>query len=173
MGRTEAAGIAIVGAWLGWTLFMWFAATRSFRTVDRVLGSSRPEFQQAVQPLGHEQARAVLRYLASEINRRLFRTYGWIQILLGAVLVLLLWRRAPRDVLALVLAGIMLALVLILTLFVQPEIVALGRSIDFAPRDPAPPAMARFWMLHRAFTSLDSVKLLAGLVLLVRWIIRA
>ena len=173
MGRADAAGIAIVGAWLGWTLFMWFAATRSFRTVDRVLATSRPEFQQAVQPLAHDQARAVLRYLASEINRRLFRTYGWVQIVLGAVLALLLWRRSPRDAVALVLAGVMLGLVLILTLFVQPEIVALGRSIDFAPRDQAPPAMARFWMLHRAFTGLDTVKLIAGLALLVRWIVRA
>ena len=173
MGRTEATGIAIVGAWVGWTLFMWFAATRSFRTVDGVLASSRPEFQQAVQPLAHDQARAVLRYLASEINRRLFRTYGWVQIVLGVVLVLLLGRRAPRDAVALVLAGVMLGLVLVLTLFVQPEIVALGRSIDFAPRDPAPPAMARFWMLHRTFTGLDSLKLLAALAMLVRWIARA
>ena len=135
MGRTEAAGIAIVGAWLGWTLFMWFAATRSFRTVNRVLGSSRPEFQQAVQPLGHDQARTMLRYLASEINGTFFRFYGWTQIGLGAGLVLLLWRQAPRD--------------------------------------PAPPAMSRFWTLHRTFTGLDGVKLLAGLSMLVRWIVRA
>ncbi|HLW79576.1 MAG TPA: hypothetical protein VKU44_08255 [Terriglobia bacterium] len=173
MGRTEAAGIAMVGVWVGWTLFMWFAATRSFRTVDRVMGSSRTEFQQAVQPLGHDQARTVLRFLASEINRTFFRFYGWSQIVLGAALVLLLWRQTPRDLTALVVAGLMLGLVVVLTLFIQPEIVALGRAIDFVPRDPAPPSMSRFWTLHGAFTTLDGAKLLAGLVLLGRWIIRA
>ncbi|HEV2491929.1 MAG TPA: DUF4149 domain-containing protein [Terriglobia bacterium] len=173
MARTQAVGIAILGAWLGGTLFMWFAATRSFRTVDRVLTASRPEFQQAVRPLGHDQTRVVLRYLASEINRTYFRLYGWIQILLGLVLVLLLVRQVPRDTVAVVLAGVMLGLVLILTLVIQPQIVSLGQSIDFVPRDPASPVMPRFWMLHGAFTGLDGVKWLAGLALLVRWILRA
>lgn len=173
MGRTQAAGIAILGVWLGWTLFMWFAATRSFRTVDRVLTASRPEFQQAVQPLGHDQARVVLRYLASEINRTYFRFYGWAQILLGLLLLLLLGWQAPRDTVAVSLAGVMLGLVLTLTFAIQPEIVALGRSIDFVPRNPAPPVMPRFWMLHGAFTGLDGVKFLTGVGLLIRWIVRA
>jgi hypothetical protein len=166
-------GIAILGAWLGGTLFMWFAATRSFRTVDRVLTASRPEFQQAVQPLGHDQIRVVLRYLASEINRTYFRLYGWVQILLGLILVLLLARQVPRDTVALVLASVTLGLVLSLTLVIQPQIVSLGRSIDCVPRNPAPPAIPRFWMLHGAFTGLDGVKWLAGLALLVRWILRS
>ncbi len=173
MGRTQAVGIAILGAWLGWTLFMWVAATSSFRTVDRVFTASSPEFQQAVQPLGHDRGRVVLRYLASEINRTYFRFYGWTQILLGILLVVLVWRLVPRDSVGLVLAGAMLCLVLILTLVIQPQIVSLGRSIDFVPRNPAPPVMPRFWMLHGAFTGLDGVKFLTGLGLLIRWIVRA
>ncbi|PYV21843.1 MAG: hypothetical protein DMG27_19730, partial [Acidobacteria bacterium] len=62
MARTQAVGIAVLGAWVGWTLFMWFAATRSFRTVDRVLRKPNAEFEQAVQPLTPEQTRSVLRY---------------------------------------------------------------------------------------------------------------
>ncbi|HKS96851.1 MAG TPA: hypothetical protein VJV74_12080, partial [Terriglobia bacterium] len=79
----------------------------------------------------------------------------------------------PRDIVGVVLVSVMLGLVLILTLVIQPQIVSLGRSIDFVPRDPAPPVMPRFWMLHGAFSGLDGVKWLAGLVLLVRWILRA
>ena len=173
MRRTQAVGIAILGVWLGWTLFMWFAATRSFRTVDRVLTASSPKFQQAVQPLGHDRARVVLRYLVSEINRTYFRFYGWTQILLGMLLVLLVWRQVPRDSVGLLLAGVMLCLVLILTLVIQPQIVSLGRSIDFVPRNPVPPVMPRFWMLHGMFTGLDGVKFLTGLGLLIRWIILA
>jgi len=172
MARTQLVGIAILGAWLGWTVFMWFAATRSFRTVDRVLRKPDPEFEQAVQPLTHEQTRSVLRYLASEINRTFFRFYGWIQVLTGLLLAALLWRHSPRNTVGLVLVSVMLFLALILTLIIQPQIVSLGRSIDFVPRNPAPASMPRFWMLHGAFTGLDAVKFLTGLGLLVRWILR-
>jgi hypothetical protein len=39
------------------------------------------------------------------------------------------------------------------------------------PREPAPPGMSRFWILHAAYTSLEMLKLVAGVVvaaLLVR-----
>ncbi len=114
----------------------------------------------------------LLRHAASEINRTYFAGYGWAQVALGLVVLVLLWYQNPRDVFALTVAGIMLGLVLILTLFVTPQITAMGRSIDFAPRNPPPPVMPRFWKLHGAFTGLDGVKLLAGLVLLVRWVVR-
>jgi hypothetical protein len=61
--------------------------------------------------------------------------------------------------------------VVILALIIQPQIVSVGRQIDFLARDPAPALMPRFWMLHGAFTGLDSVKLVTGLVLLVRLIV--
>ena len=172
MARTQIVATALLGVWLGWTVFMWFAATRAFRTVDRVLSSPAPQFTAATQPLGHDQTRVILRHLASEINRAFFQAYGVAEILLGIVLLLLVWWQTPRDTFALVLTGVMLALVLILTGAIMPQIISIGRSIDFLPRDPAPAVMPRFWMLHGAFTALDGVKLLAGLVLLVRWIIR-
>jgi Domain of unknown function (DUF4149) len=173
MTRIQALAISILGVWLGWTLFMWFLAGKSFSTVDRVLHASNPSFAEAARPMSPEQTRLVLRHLASEINRAVFRAYGWGQIALGALLLFLLSRQTPRDTFSLVLAGTMLALVLILTLVVTPQIVSLGRSIDFLPRDPAPPGFQKFWMLHGAFTGLDGVKLLAGLVLLGRWILKS
>lgn len=173
MTRGQAVAIALVGVWVGWTLFMWYLAGRSFSTVDRVMRSSNPQFQEATRPLGREQTRVVLRHLASEINRTIFRAYGWAQILLGAALFLLLRRVAPEDKLSLFLAGLMLLLVLALTFVITPQIVSLGRSLDFAARQPPPPGYRRFWMLHGAFTALDGAKLVAGLALLGRWIVRA
>jgi hypothetical protein len=51
--------------------------------------------------------------------------------------------------------------------YLTPQIVSLGRSLDFVPRDPAPPGMQRFWILHAAYMSLEMLKLLVGLV--VTW----
>jgi hypothetical protein len=49
--------------------------------------------------------------------------------------------------------------------------VSLGRELDFVPRDPAPPGMSRFWILHAAYTTLEMVKLAVGAG--VTWIIAA
>ena len=171
MARTQAVAISILSLWIGLTLAMWFVATRSFRTVDRVLSQPRPEFTRIVEPLRPDQSRVMLRYLASEINRALFGAYGWAQILLGVLLVLLLWRQTPRDTIGFAASWVMLGLAVILTFVIQPWIVSIGRSIDFVPRQPAPPLMPRFWRLHGAFTGLDGVKCLAGLGLLLRWIL--
>ncbi|HEV2177624.1 MAG TPA: DUF4149 domain-containing protein [Terriglobia bacterium] len=172
MTRTSLISIALLSAWLAITLCMWFVATRSFRNVDRVLSRPSGQFEQMVQTLSQDRARASLRFVASELNRTLFRAYGFAQIALGALLFILVWRATTRDTTALALAGVMLALALVLTFVIQPQIVALGRTLDFLPRTPAPPQMSRFWMLHGAFTGLDGAKLLAGAVLLVRWVVK-
>ncbi len=173
MAKTQALGTAILGVWLGWTFFMWFLAARSFSTVDRVLNKDNPQFAAATQPMAPEQTRVILRHLASEINRTVFRAYGWSQVALGAFLLFLVSRQSPRDKVGLALASGMLALVMVLAFIVTPQIISIGRSIDFLPRNPPPPGFRRFWMLHGAFTSLDGAKLVAGLVLLGRWILRS
>jgi len=170
--RGQTLSAVLVGIWVGWTVFMWFAATRSFRTIDAILSSSNPQVAETAKVLGTDQLRMLLRHSASEINRTYFRTYGWAQLILGLVVLGLLWCQSPRDTFSITVVGVMLGLAFILTLLITPQMITVGRSIDFAPRTPPPPVMPRFWKLHGAFTGLDSVKLVAGLVLLVRWIIR-
>jgi len=172
MGRTPMLKVAILTAWLTLTPLMWFAATKSFSTVDRVLRTANPQFVEATKGMAESQTRTVLRHVASEINRAFFGGYGLAQAVLGGVLLLLLWRERPRDSLGLGVVCAMLGLALILALVLTPMIVSLGRSIDFVSRNPPPPVMPRFWALHGAFTGLDGVKFLAGLSLLVRWILR-
>ena len=58
----------------------------------------------------------------------------------------------------------MLAIVVLMLVYLTPQIVTLGRSLDFVPRDPAPPGMSRFWVLHAAYTSLEMLKLVVGVV---------
>lgn len=170
MIRLHALSIAVLSVWIGWTLFMWFAATRSFRTVEEVLNSPPAQFSSDVHGLGPRQTREILRYLASEINRTYFRAYGWGQLALGAVLLFLLAWKTPRNGLNVAVAAVMLFVVVLLALGVVPQIIALGRNIDFLPRTPPPPGYQRFWKLHMMFTGLDGAKLLGGIFLLVRLI---
>ncbi|MGH9342609.1 MAG: hypothetical protein ACRD19_02425 [Terriglobia bacterium] len=170
MHRRQAIALFIVSLWIGWTLFMWFAATRSFRTATRMWQKPQPELAQLLKPLGENASLTVLRRFAGEVNATDFRAYGLAQVILGALLLLLLLWQRPRDNTALALVGVMLVLVFILALFIAPEIASLGRTLDF---NPSPDRMAQFWTLHGAYTGLDGVKLLAGVVLAARWIWKA
>ena len=172
MGRWQVLAIAILGAWIMATWCMWFAATRSFATVESVLKRAEPQFVETTKPLGEASTRVVIRYMASEINRALFWGYGALQIGLGAILFLLLWRQTPRNAVDVGVVATMLVLSVILTLVITPLLVSIGRGIDFVPRNPPPAVMPRFWALHGSFTGLDGVKLLAGIGLLIRWVLR-
>lgn len=163
--------VAVLSAWVAITVCVWFAAGGSFRTVAQVLQRSNSQLADAAKTMSADQTRVVLRYLTSEINRTYFHSYGWAQLVFGVLLFVLMLRHSPRNTTDLAIAGAMLALAAGLTLYITPEIVALGRQMDFVPRDPAPPEMARFRALHGAFTRLDGAKLLAGLVLLGRWVL--
>ena len=151
---------------------MWFLAGRSFRTAESVLSHSNPQVAEAARPLAPDRERELVRHVASEINRTIFTAYGWAQIALCALLVFLFVMQVPRDNINLGIAALMLVLALVLAIAITPQIVAIGRGMDFVPRTPPPPEFKRFWMLHGAFTGLDGLKLLAGLVLLGRLILK-
>lgn len=172
MTKSQALSIALLALWIGINLSVWFTATRTFSTAERVMKSPNPKFSRAVQSLSAENLRETLRSFASEINRTYFRAYGWAQISLGLVLFFLVWRQSPRSSLDVALAAGMLIIAVAVSLVLTPWISSLGRMLDFVPRNPAPPEMSRFWMLHGAFTGLDGLKLLGGITLLIRWILR-
>jgi hypothetical protein len=168
--RKQAIALVLVSFWVAVTLFMWFAATRSFRTADRLLDKAEPAFAQALKPLGKSLERAVLRHVASQINAVYFHFYGLIQAALGIIVIGVLLAQTPRDQAGLALAVTMFLIVLLLAVFVEPRIASFGRNADFNP-DPA--SMRRFWIFHGTYTGLDALKLLAGIVLIIRWVLMA
>lgn len=166
--------LVAMGAWLAGTVCMSVVATENFYTIDRLLaGSPNGAFRAAVQQIGQPQGRDLLRYLSSELNRLYFQSWNVTQLVLGALVLWLLsdWgqTRSPRSAKWGVIA--MLASVVLMLAWLTPAIVSLGRELDFVPRDPAPPGMQRFWILHAAYTSLEMLKLLAGIIV-TAWIAR-
>src|SRR6185295_3353750 len=120
------------GFWLGLLTASWVMATLSFRSVDRVLGpEARPILAGRLAGLPEAERRVVLRHLASEINRGMFRTWAVAQLVLGALALGAAWRGAgpPR-----LLIGAAFLLVLIQLAVLTPAIATTGRSIDFVPR---------------------------------------
>ncbi len=161
--KTQPPAVLVLGLWLGGSLAMWFVATQNFRTVDRILGQPTPQAGPVLRTLPAETPRPLLRHLSSELNRFYFRAWGWAQLVLGAALAALLTVAGRRS--DALLAAAMVLLVAVLLAVITPQIITLGRTLDFVPRNPPPPEMSTFWKLHAAFTVLDGLKVLTGLVL--------
>lgn len=168
--------LVVMGAWVMGSICMSIVATQNFYTIDRLLADrSGAAFTAMVQKLGQPAARELLRYLSSELNRLYFQMWNVAQVVFG---IGALWLGAgshaqdparPRSAgpFGTVAAkGIlaMLAIVVLMLVYLTPAIVSLGRELDFVPREPAPPGMKRFWVLHAAYTSLEMLKLALGLL---------
>ncbi len=158
MLSVRSGAVWIAGLWLGLLVASWVSATSSFRAVDRVLGSEAPaEFQSRLSGVAPTERRVVLRYLASEINRWMFRRWALFQVVLALILVALAW---SAGVSARIVAALALLIVLTQTFALGPGIEAFGRSLDFLPRPLAPDVARRFGLWHGGFLVLDLAKAL-------------
>ena len=162
----------LMGAWVAGSLIVSVVGSENFYTIDRLLsGSPNQTFTSMVEQLGRPHARELLRYLSSELNRFYFQLWNAAQLVSG-VIVLWLMRRTPAAArIRLTVAG-MLAIVALMTVWLAPEIEVIGRSLDFVPRDPPPPALRQFGILHAAYVVLEGFKLIAGVVV-AAWMTRS
>jgi hypothetical protein len=165
--------LVAMGAWLMGTICMSIVATENFYTIDRLLADrANPAFASAVDRLGSPAGRDLLRYLSSELNRLYFQMWNIAQLVLGALALWLIARSGTESLHRAALGVIsMLAIVVVMLVYMTPAIVSLGRSLDFVPRDPAPPGMRRFWILHASYTTLEMFKLLLGAVVIF-WLVK-
>ena len=156
--------ILTMAVWLTGTVWMAVVATQNFYTIDRLFDRRpNPEFTAAVDKLGEPDANFLLKYLSSELNRLFFQTWGIFQIGVG---ILALWFvvKLPDSGQPKWLIVSMLAISLLFFAAITPKIVSVGRSLDFVPREPPPPALRTFGLLHAAYTVLDGIKLILGII---------
>ncbi len=145
-------------------MFMVMVATQNFHAVDRLLASPAPQAAQQIQTLGgRDAARMFLRYHSSELNRFYFQTWEGIQIGLGLVLLLALARGGTRTSQLLCVA--MLLIVCAQHWGLTPQIVQVGRAIDFISPAASDQQRDHFWRLHTLYSSSEVGKELLGLIL--------
>ena len=154
----------LLGGWIAGSLFMILVATQNFRSVDRLLAAPAGAAPQ-IERMGRAEARTFLRYQVSEQNRWYFETWEKIQLALGLALLALTSRQGRLSV---ALAAVMFALLLAQRFWITPEIVRIGRLIDFAPQAPERPT---FWMFHGVYSAVELSKLALGIFLSGRLIV--
>jgi len=147
----------LLGMWLDGGVFMAWVATQNFREVDRLLSRADPVATLRLKPLGAD-ARMTLRYQASEQNRRLFSTWETVQILLGASFLLLMLFGSRENKFTLFGGLLLVLLVLVQKFGLTPELIALGRMIDFVPPEIKSPDRSKFWVIHSAYSGVELLK---------------
>jgi len=147
-------------------------ATQNFRSVDRLLANPAPPARQQVDKLGRDSARALLRYQVAEQNRFYFETWGVVENALGFLLLLILLFGSTESNLTLLLALLMLLIAVLQRFVLTPEIVILGRVIDFIPHAQPSPERSHFWMLHGVYSGIEVLKWGLGFVLTAKLLFR-
>ena len=163
MKRPVPLLLFLLGAWSCGTLFMWQTAIQNFAVAEAIASSAHEGLAAAADGLAAGSLRSLVRHQASEVNRLFFGGWGWAQLGLATLALLLAWVcRCGRAVVVLV--GGMLLITLALAVYVVPETVRLGRLMDFAADGSLPQVEGMFWTLHHAYTSVDMLKFAMGLV---------
>src|SRR5688572_11939603 len=143
--------------WLTGTLWMVVVATQNFYTIDRLLAAKpNPAFAAAIEKLGESEADFLLTYLSSELNRLFFQVWGLVQIGIG-ILALKFVAGLPSASKPKWMIVAMLGICLLFAAIITPQIVSVGRSLDFVARDPAPPQLRTFGLLHAVYTVMDGI----------------
>lgn len=170
--HTRRLSTLILGIWTGLTLAMMFVAIQNFRGVDRLLEAPSSAAKSPLDSLGHDRARALLRYQISELNRFFFDWYETAEIALAIFLTFNLLFATNGNRVMLLLCGSVLTLVLFQHFWLTPEITYLGRLIDFVSRDVPSAARSRFWSFHTAYSVLEIVKIALLAAIAVKMLVR-
>jgi hypothetical protein len=161
--------VGLIFVWLTGTVLVAVVATQNFWTIDQLLQSTPNEsFKHAVETIGYDRTRELLRYLSSELNRLYFQYWNLAQIAIG-IPALWLNGKVPGSTRAKWAIAAMLGVVLIMTAWITPQMLSVGRGLDFVPRDPTPPDLRTFGLLHAAYTVMDVIVLILG-ILTIRWL---
>ena len=150
-----------LGAWIGVSVILALATYENFYTVTLVLKSPPAPLKEALQLLGPERSRALLRYTAGLENVTTFQDWENLQFLLGAGVALMLFLERSTRLLSIA-AAAMLLIVLFLHLKISPDMAFLAATIEFLPAAPSGGVRQQFWNLHRMYSILDAIKCLIG-----------
>jgi hypothetical protein len=158
----------ILGFWLGASLLMTWVATDNFGSVERALKRATKSAEEAIAGIGPETTRTLLRYHSSEQNRRYFLYWGLAQMALGIALALVLLFATNGNTVTMILAAGMLASTGVQRFFIAPQMIEIGRALDFASIDEYREERRAFWNYHRAYTIVELAKLGCGAALALR-----
>ncbi len=154
----------LLGAWVAGSVFMAVISLMSLRAPALVMSVPHPAVQQAAKQVGSENLSLILLHSSAEFSRFILRKWEMVELALGAALGACLFLGTQRRIFALLLCGIMIALVLF-QFGMTTELAYRGRETDFPPGSTALGATTRYLLLQQIYIGAEIMKLLAAAIL--------
>jgi hypothetical protein len=151
---------------------MAWVSAESLDSVDRLLDRPHPVASAQFKLLGRPEARLLLRYQVSEQNRWYIENWEVMQIIIGMLFFFFMLFATRENKFALFLVLLMMAGVVIQRFLLTPNMVSLGRMIDFVPPEAPSGERTQFWVLDSWYWGVELGKLGLGLVLAARLAVR-
>ncbi len=144
---------------------MGWVAIHNIGSVEPILKQSDRQLQREIKDIGYDRVKTLLRFEAAELNRYYFYNWEWVQLLLAIIAtVILLDATGGNKLTMIMMAGIILML-LVQHFLIGPEILELGRGLDFAPTDQMLDERRAFRTFHTYYTSIEAIKfVLIGII---------
>lgn len=160
-------GAILIAGWLGAIVMVAVAAPAAFSSVDTSLRFRTPLVDQAVKYLGEPATHDLLRYQVGEANRRIFESFGLMQVVLGAAVFFMLLFFSHVRRLGLGIALLMMLMSAAINWLLIPRIVETGRTLHTAQAAQATVAQQQFRALHTGFSTFEATVAVLGVFLLV------
>lgn len=166
--HTRRLASLLLGAWLMGGLLVAFVTYTGGQTAEALLASPPAPFQKVIDTLGGvEEARPVVRYALAEFDRTIVPFWEYVEIGLGAALIIALIFGMARRWLPVLVATLMVAITIFIRIALTPELIYLGRILDFLPIYESLEQRTRQNALHTAHLGLQGVTLFLGLFLML------
>jgi hypothetical protein len=151
----------LLGVWFTLVISIAFISLASLQVAGNTAKSPPGEPARALFVIGEPMTEQLFRYIASEINRTLFETGGLIELILVLVIgITLFLQNYSRS--ATILAGVLLLGVCASHFLLTPQVVSIGRILDFRPADMMSAERERLTRLNILYSSLTVFRLLCG-----------
>ena len=153
-----------VGLWLAGLMVVSFITSTSFRSVNAAMENPPHEASKWVEILGKDRIRTLLLHNTAEVNRNVLEIWGYADIVL-CVFIFITAVMIKSGKPAIIASALLLILGLASVYLLTPQVVAVGRLLDFRPSFPVPPEMAQFASLNGMFTGLGVIRGLTALAM--------
>src|SRR5262249_12641250 len=128
--HTRRMATFLLGIWIGCSILMGIVAVENLRLPGAIVGAPSAQAEQILKKLAPEESRLLLRYQASEQNRRYLYLWEAAEIGLGVMLAACLFFGTQRRIFPQVMCGLMLMLVIFEHFAITPEMNYRGREAD-------------------------------------------
>lgn len=156
----------LLGIWVGVSALLTLASYQSFNTVETVLKEPPDQASRIFKTLGPSDALMLLRYTAGREHIGTFETWEDIQFAIGLLLMAMLFLEGATRMLSPVPLG-MILIVTFMHFKITPELGWLNHIYAFGSTTAESQTRAQFWRLHAVYGTLDVLKDVLGLGLVI------